>query len=108
MINLTDVMVIGDIYILSGDTDKKVDNSLDNKKPLDLPKAVREIKTIKETLKQSVTDTVKPGSVHRPTAGELMAKDQPDSKKGTDTAMRESLDAIPELREAKKILEGTK
>jgi len=101
---ISDFIVIGDIYIL---TDNNPDKKVDNHAPT-IPQQVKNIQSFKNKLKNDVTNTVQPGIVKRPSAGELLAKDEPPEKKEADSAMRESLDQIPELREAKKILEEQK
>ncbi len=101
---ISDFIVIGDVYILADNSlDKKVDNQ-----PATIPQQVKNIQSFKNKLKNDVVNTVQPGIVKRPTAGELLAKDIPMEKKEADNAMKESLDQIPELREAKKILEEQK
>ena len=101
-VNLTDFLVIGDIYIIDNQT-----TSPEAIKPSqDIPNAIKTIKQFKDQVKQTVTTTVSPGAIHRPTAGELMAKEEPEIKRQADNAVKETLDKIPELQEAKKTLEG--
>lgn len=103
--NLTDFIVIGDIYIINGDTDKKVDNKADIP---NVKATIKDITSFKNKLKNEVTNTVKPGIIHRPTPGELLAKDEPEIKKQADSALRDTLDQVPELVRAKEFLESQK
>jgi hypothetical protein len=105
---ITDFLVIGDVYIINNETqaaefDKPAAKPLPN-----IPQTVKNITSFKDKLKNDVTETVKPGIIRRPTAGELLAKDEPEIKKEADAAIKETLDQIPELREAKKLLEEQK
>lgn len=106
--NLTDFLVIGDVYIINNEVDKNAYEKVNNKPTTDIPKAIKQITDFKDTLKQTVTNTVKPGVVHRPSAGELMAKEVPTERKEADEALKDTLDQIPELQEAKRVLEGLK
>lgn len=102
--NLTDFLVIGDIYIINGDKPlEKYDAGAK-----ELPKVVKTITSFKDRIKNTVTDTVKPGVIHRPTAGELLSKEMPEEKKQADNAIEKTLDAIPELKKAKEYLEQQK
>lgn len=109
---LSDIMVIGDIYIINNDNpvvspDKKVDNKPDNQPVPNIPEAIRTISSFKDRLKKDIIPQPS-GAVIRPTAGELMAKEEPEIKKAADDAIRETLDSIPELVAAKKVLEEQK
>ncbi len=99
-LQISDFLVIGDIYILNSDTPKEQSSATK-----ELPKQVEQLKSIKETIKRSVTETIRPGVIHRPTAGELLAKDEPEIKKEADNALRETLEKVPELVAAKKYLQ---
>lgn len=103
--NLTDFIVIGDIYIINGDTDKKVYNKADVP---NVKATIKDITSFKNKLKNEVTNTVKPGIIHRPTPGELLAKDEPEIKKQADHALRDTLDQVPQLRQAREFLESQK
>lgn len=107
MANLSDFIVIGDVYVITSDNiiDKKVDN-----KPLtpNVGDVTKRVTAFKDSLKSHVTETVRPGAIHRPSAGELMAKEEPEIKKAADNAVKETLDAVPELRAARDNLEKLK
>lgn len=100
--NLSDLLVIGDVYII---TQSPPDNKLDEKPDVpNVAQTVKDITSFKNKLKNDVTRVVQPGSIKRPNVGELLAKDEPPIKKETDNALRETLDKIPELQEAKEYL----
>ena len=102
---LSDFVVIGDIYIINGD---KPIEKFDTKSVDNIHQQVKNISSFKNKLKNEVTNTVQPGIIHRPTPGELLAKDEPEIKKQADSALKETLDQIPELQKAKEFLESQK
>lgn len=105
MTQLTDFLVIGDIYIITNDspTDKS------QIKPVEqIQQQIKNISSFKNKLKNDVTSTLKPGIIHRPTPGELLAKDEPEIKKEANSALKETLDQIPELQRAKEYLQKQK
>lgn len=105
MIQLTDFLVIGDIYIINGTAPlEKFDTKLTD----NIQQQVKNISSFKNKLKNEVTSTIKPGIIHRPTPGELLAKDEPPIKKEADSALKETLDQIPELQKAKEFLQNQK
>ncbi len=106
-LSIQDFLVIGDIYIITTN-----DNNLDKKldiKPIDeIKHQVKDISSFKNRLKNDITKVAQPGIIHRPTPGELLAKDEPEIKKQTDEALKETLDQIPELQKAKEYLQSQK
>lgn len=103
MTQLTDFLVIGDIYII---TNQPGDTKHDSKTPSvdSIGHQIKTISAFKNKLKNEVTQTMKPGIIHRPTPGELLAKDEPPIKKESDSALKETLDQIPELQKAREFL----
>lgn len=101
MTQLTDFLIIGDIYIINAD---KSIEKLDTKPVDNIQQQVKSISAFKNKLKNEVTQTMKPGIIHRPTPGELLAKDESPIKKESDSALKETLDQIPEFQKAKEYL----
>lgn len=60
--------------------------------------------TVSQAFDKPVDNTVSAGVIKRPTAQQIVLRNEPNQVKEAKQAMRESLDAIPELQEAKELL----
>lgn len=103
--SLTDFVVIGDIYIING---TQSDEKLAAKPAENLHHQIKNISSFKNKLKNEVENAAQPGIIHRPTPGELLAKDEPEIKKQANSALKETLDQVPELQKAKEYLRSQK
>ncbi|HEX8965665.1 MAG TPA: hypothetical protein VF820_04515, partial [Patescibacteria group bacterium] len=61
---------------------------------------------VKDLLKEK--SDLKPGLIKRPTAQQQYEKNKPQEEKAAEQAMVETLDQIPELKEAKEKIEEMK
>lgn len=106
MTQLTDFLVIGDIYIITSGEMPANQQASKTSSVDTIQQQIKSISGFKNKLKNEVTSTLKPGIIHRPTPGELLAKDEPPIKKESDSALKETLDNIPELQRAKEYLQS--